>query len=639
MPKLVTANLSNNAEPCVLRYTTSDNQMLKICEYKFDAKILSHTYNSGEGSIIFSHPITIIGWETFSGCCNLTRITIPNSVTKIGRSAFLNCNNLTHVCILDMSAWFRINFDDNLANPLNYAKRLYLNGKLVTKLIVPSEITKINNYALYNCNSIESVTIHKNITSIGDGAFLGCNSLVRVDITDIGAWCKIHFGNYANPLCCAKNLYLNNNLVTKVTIPSDINKISNYLFDGCCSLKNVSIPHGVISIGNSAFRNCCNITNISIPNSVTSIGWGAFLGCSSLINTTIPYSISEIGDYAFSKCTGELTINCNIPSAPDRHSAFCDSEFIKVTIGDSVTFIGENAFYGCHSLTSIHVSHLSTWCKICFGNAYANPLYYAKHLCINGKPLSKVVIPADITNIKSYAFYNCKCIEQIIISDNIISIENSAFHGCVNLKYITIPYSVSTIGFSVFRGCSNLTAFFGKFASSDNRCLIIEGVLHSFAPAGLAQYDIPSNISSIGDYAFAECYKLTSISISTNVKTIGNYAFYYCSNLTNITIPNSITHIGNEAFQNCGSLTNIVIPNSISHITNGAFSRCYSLTDVTICEGVALIESWAFAHCRNLVNVVIPDSVISIWPWAFHCCAKLSNKTQEKIIKIIKANN
>ena len=122
---------------------------------------------------------------------------------------------------------------------------------------------------------------------------------------------------------------------------------------------------------------------------------------------------------------------------------------------------------------------------------------------------------------------------------------------------ITIPDSVTEIGERAFRVCSSLEKFYGKFSSEDNRCLIIDGVLNSFAPAGLTSYTIPNSVTTIADYAFSGCSSLISITIPDRVTEIGEDAFSWCSSLTSITIPDSVTKIGMWAFSWCSSLRSV----------------------------------------------------------------------------------
>ena len=170
-------------------------------------------------------------------------------------------------------------------------------------------VTRIDDKAFYFCTSLTSVTISNNITSIGEDAFSGCTSLTRVYITDIAAWCNISFegsGEYllyvANPLYYAKNLYLNNNLVTALTIPDSVTSIGNNAFYNCSGLKSVTIPDSVTSIGDYAFCSCTSLTSVTIRNGVTRIGESAFSDWKSLTSVKIGNGVTSIGDYAISGC-------------------------------------------------------------------------------------------------------------------------------------------------------------------------------------------------------------------------------------------------------------------------------------------------------------------------------------------------
>ena len=198
---------------------------------------------------------------------------------------------------------------------------------------------------------------------------------------------------------------------------------------------------------------------------------------------------------------------------------------------------------------------------------------------------------------------------------------------CKALTSITIPDSVTTIGDTAFGKCSNLQEFKGKFASEDGRCLIIDGVLNSFAPSGLTEYTIPDSVTTIGEWAFYGCSSLTSVTIPDSVTTIGSCALYECSSLTSVTIPDSVTTIGHDAFYDCTSLTSVTIPDSVTTIGNYAFRHCSSLTSVTIPDSVTKIEYSAFSECSSLTSVTIPDSVTTIEDDAFRGCRSLTSVT------------
>ncbi len=187
---------------------------------------------------------------------------------------------------------------------------------------------------------------------------------------------------------------------------------------------------------------------------------------------------------------------------------------------------------------------------------------------------------------------------------DVTSIGNSAFQDCSRLTSVTIPNSVTRIASTAFSGCTSLTAFYGKFTSADNLCLIINGRLNSFAiGCGLTQYTIPNGVTKIGDDAFFGCTSLTSVTIPNSVTKIEIFAFRKCTSLTSVTIPDSVTSIESSAFSDCTSLTRVIIPESVTSIGDCAFSDCTSLTSVTIPNSVTRIGMMTFYGCRSLISV------------------------------------
>ena len=270
------------------------------------------------------------------------------------------------------------------------------------------------------------------------------------------------------------------------------------------------------------------------------------------------YSVTSIGDYAFLRCYG-LT---------------------SITIPNSVTSIGKTAFFYCYGLTSI-------------------------------------TIPNSVMSIGDYAFSDCYGLTSVTIGNSVTSVGNSAFAYCYSLTSITIPNSVTSIGDGVFYKCSSLTSIVVEegnsiYDSRDNCNAIIKTATNTLI-IGCQNTTIPNSVTSIGDYAFADCYGLTSITIPESVTSIGEDAFAFCSGLTSIIVED--TNSTYDSRDNCNAIietaTNTlvvgcqttIIPNSVTSIGSGAFYGCSGLTSITIPNSVMSIGDYAFAFCSGLTSI------------------------------------
>ena len=520
--------------------------------------------------------VTGIEENAFNYDGRVETIVIPDSITYIDPAAFaiFNREGLTDIVVGDDNKNF-ISVNGSLYTKDMKTLLLYAYGKTETTFTIPSGVTTIADYAFY-CSKLTEIVIPTTVTSIGDSAFEYCYSLMRVEIG--GGVTSI--GDYA---------FYNCNNLTSVQIPNSVTSIGDYAFYNCNGLTGVWIPNSVISIGKSAFKECDGLTNVEISNGVMSIGDHAFEACDRLTSVRIPASVTSIGNGAFCHCNilasitvsenntayksigGNLyskdgttliqyavgkkattfTIPASVTIVSSKAFYSCYS-LTEIVIPDSVTSIGDSAFMYCSKLAVVRITNIAIWCNISFGDAYSNPLYFAKKLYLNNELVTELTIPDGVTSIGDYAFYSCESLTKIVIPDSVTNIGSSAFAYCDSLTSVFIPDSVTSIGSSAFAYCDSLTSVV-----------------------------IGDSVTSIGPYAFSGCSGLTSVEMGDSVTSIGHSAFYNCNSLRSVVIPDGVTSIGSSTFAYCDSLTSVFIPDSVTSIGSSAFYGCSSLVNIT----------------------------------------------------------
>ncbi|MBQ8659097.1 MAG: leucine-rich repeat domain-containing protein [Clostridia bacterium] len=391
----------------------------------------------------------------------------------------------------------------------------------------------------------------------------------------------------------------------------------------------------VTSIGNYAFSHCSSLTSITISNSVTSIGRDAFAYCSSLTSITIPNSVTSIGEYAFYNC----------------------ESLTSIEIPNSVTSIGRDAFSRCSSLTRIEVGKGNTAYRSIDGNLYSKDGKTLIQYAI-GKTATSFTTPNSVTSIGNYAFYNCNNLTSVTIGNGVTSIGDYAFYICRSLTSVTIGNSVTSIGYWAFAYCNRLVEVVNKSPHITVEKGSIENeYLGCYAFAVYNSEDTFTGTKLTNDNGYIVYTdgvekilvgyfgEETALTLPSYITEINQYAFVGCSSLTSIKIPNSVTSIGDYAFALCGSLTSIEVgkENTAYQSIDG---NLYSKDGKTLIQyaigkkaisfeipnGVTSIGNYAFYNCNNLTSVKIGDDVTSIGDWTFALCGNLTSITFKGMI-------
>ncbi len=609
-----------------------------------------------------------LGRATFAGCTALKKAKVLCPVDQRYSYYFEDCTSLSSVGPLGSGCDAELNWDEGV--PYQF----FMNSTYVKSVILPENITTIDNSMFYGCSSLSEVTLGENVSAIGESAFSGCGALVSFVVPE-------------NTLSIGKYAFQNCVNLESVVLPEGVTSMGEKTFDGCEKLisagpygggyniefkwkktipanalraskvKSIVLPETIESIGELAFQYCTDLERINIPKSVqgfdanvvrncnklTTLGpygsdcnilinWeqipnGAFSGY-SLTEVIIPNSVNRIGDNAFYYCT----------------------LLQRITIPEGVKSLGENAFYNCSSLTSISLPESCTSIGNtpftgCTGITTAGPIggdYDAQFGWKNAIPdyglsftnLEEVILPDSISIIGSHAFEECN-ITGIDLPEGVESIGDYAFARCGNLSDIVLPNCLTSIGVSAFRGCYSIEHLcipksLNKIGF-DNSTLPNEGIFYgcwklvSVGPVG-GGYDIEfAWDDSIPDNAFSGCSSIRSVVIPEGIRRIGNRAFYWCQDLSDVYLPNTILSIGEYAFYRCESITEIELPNSIDSIEQYAFNGCSELKQVSMPYTMSSLGDSAFRMCSSLESIVVPYGITNISNAAFGWCTKIES--------------
>jgi hypothetical protein len=646
--------------------TTIENHVFEGCLN------LKKVNSDTDGIVNLPSTVTKIDFEAFEGCISLTSVTIPASVTSIATGAFAGCTSLYSMAVNNSSyrTYDNVLYNADMTKLIQYpagksdtsftipssvtsiGTGAFERSSHITRVVFPNPntVTSIGDYAFQGCSGLTSIIIPSGITSIGYGAFEACTGLTSVTIPESVNTIKPFTFAFCSGL-------------TSVSIPNSVKSIEYQAFFNCSNLTSVIIGSGLQSVQGKVFDGCSQLRGIYFNDTQAppqasfhifgilgsdissdfkvyytpgasgfSSPWNGYetqqvttittTTTTPEVTTTIPVS----GDFTYRVSNAGVIItgytgsgnHIVIPSIIDGvgnvvgidDGVFKDKKTITgVTIPDSITSIGDQAFYGTG--------------------------------------LTNLSIPGSVQSIgindyrASGAFANCTSLKSVVINNGVTTIGVNTFYNCTGLSgEVAIPASVTSIGWKAFAGCTSLNAI--TVDTANTMYISVAGVLYDKTavseprliqyPAGKTDsaFNVPAmvnnnvTIKKIGKNAFEGCQKLTGITmIGANISKIMTLAFLNCTGLKDVTFNEDLSTIEPGAFKGCTSLKNLTIPKNVN-ITSHAFEYS-SLETVVIAAGTTpkSIGSFAFRNCRNLQSVTIPGNITSIGDFAFADCVRL----------------
>jgi len=483
-------------------------------------------------NITFSDCDAVINSYAFSNSPNIRKITFLGGLKEIRHHAF-DCTGYTpnynkSLYIYDLAAYCSIKMG---MSPLNVSTSgpgiskaegyIYVNGKLISELVIPDGITSIPDHAFSYSLNIKSVKLPNTVNNIGNDAFSFCKNL------------------------------------TNISFSNNLNTIGESAFRDCYSLKSIIIPEGVTHIRDYAFYSCNNLENISFPNTLISIG-SIFYDCNKL-----KYNLYEGAGYLGNKNNPYLALaksNTETIHPQTRFilsDAFKHSEIKNIVLSDGIISIGNSAFMYCKQLEEISLP-----------NSLESIGHMAFQYC---EKLSSITIPDSVTLIGFSAFQRCSNLKSIKLSNNITKIPDGMFEACISLKEIIIPEGVTSIEYYAFGNCTSLSNII-----LPNSLEEVDRAFVGCTALELKKYDNAYYIGS-KDNPYMVFVKLannssTSCELHPNTIILGGRYFFLsepkAKNIKSFTIPRNIIYIPRDFFNGCTNLTDITFEGTIAEWEN-----------------------------------------------------------------------
>ena len=569
-------------------------------------------------------PVSILG-SAFSQASKLTSLVIPANVTDIGGNAFNGASGLT-------SLVFEEGEEGSALRSIGYA-------------------------AFTNCSKITTVTFPKGLKSIGESAFSGCKLLTTVNFNedlegiDTNAFTSTAIEEVVLPAYLAtlgKTPFGRNTssqtytVLKKITLSDKLNSIENvFAFKDNFGDYYVPVEEIIVPATNEYLTNGTRTvdgeevadTRVVYTKDKTKLLYYTYGNTTE--DFVIADTVTTIANYAFFKVKlSSFTVTDKIISIGDK--AFYDSDISTLTFADrtNVLEIGEYAFYSNNIFGELNlpaeISNIGAYAfyncslvtSISFGEN--SKLYEIGNYAFRGTSISEIVIPANLQSFGS-AFYGITTLETVTFEPNcaVTEIADNAFTNCTSLSNIELPNGVYYIGASAFKSTALTTLNLGQniqtigasaFESSDLESVIIPGRVSLIAEkafyncTSLNSITLGDGIENIDKYAFANT-AISAIEMPSTISSVGDYAFYSCDDLSEVLLSTNLTELGASAFANCIALEQIALSPRIQILGKQVFSGCSMLSDITLPDSLHEIGDYAFEECDNLGELVIPANV------------------------------
>ncbi len=554
-----------------LWYKLNDDASCSVCAYQ-DETYDDYIELSGEitvpSTINFdgiTYVVTGINESCFYGNDKITKINLPSTITKIERHSFRNMTNLTTLNIPG-------NVQEITGNP-------FINSNKLTNLIVSSSNNYFSSDAsgnIYDKQKTKLLFVSPSVTNIviPEGMEIGEDAF----------WC--------------------NNYIQEVTLPSTMTIIPDYEFYDCEGLRKVNLSEGVLTIGERAFSGCSSLSTINFPKSLEYIDEYGFAYCTSLSQITLPSKMKKIGWASFINCSSLNTINFPAKLEEIEGNAFREcTSLTKVTLPSGIKTIGWGAFQDCTSLKNINFPE---GLEVIEGNWLG---YGAFRGCSN---LTEITLPSTLKSIGDGAFVYCSNLNKVTILSKDVEIGSSVFSAC-SYPFVLYGYSNSTVQNYVkeWSGQYDYQFYFSPLDGS--------GLYNYREEESDAEINIPVAKNTTLNISAQKCMvKVTSSSIA---KPTVSYMKSTNSKAKAITIPDAVkvdgitykvTGIASNAFAGNKKLTKVTIGKNVTSIGKSAFKKCTKLKYVTIkSTSLKTIGSNAFNGDKNLKTIIIKSKKLT----------------------------